>query len=55
MLEERVSLFVALAPVTKLTNTNSDLLKMIAKKIQLVKEAEALFDTREIFGPNWNK
>ena len=50
---ERVSIFVALAPATKLTNTKSDLMKLLTKQMQMIAEAEVLLDTREIFGPNW--
>ena len=52
---EHVSLFVALGPVTRLTHTKDPLLKFSSKKMQIIEEAEYLFDQREIFGPNWKR
>lgn len=51
--EEKVSIFVALSPTTQLTNTQSDMIKFTSQKMQLITEAEALFDIREVFGPTW--
>ena len=53
--KDRVSLFVALSPTTKLSKTKSDLIKFTTQKMQIIIEAEILFDTREIFGPSWRK
>lgn len=52
---EHLSIFIALSPVTQLSNTNSDLVKFSAQKMQILTESEVLFDTRELFGPKWQK
>ena len=51
--KNKVSLFVALAPTAKITETKSDLIKFTSQKMQIIQEAETLFNMREIFGPNW--
>ena len=45
---ERVSLFVALAPVTKVTHTQDELLKFSSQKMQLIEEAEVHFLATEL-------
>ena len=51
--KNRVSLFVALSPTAKITDTESDLIKLTSKKVQIITEAETLFNSREVFGPTW--
>ena len=41
---ERISLFIALGPVTKLTNTKEELVKFSSQKMQLIEEAEVLLN-----------
>ena len=53
--KDKVSLFVALSPTTKLTSTKSDLIKFTTQKMQIITEAAILFESREIFGPTWGK
>lgn len=51
--QDKVSLFVALAPVTKITNQKADLVAVAADIYTVIDDTAELFHMYEIGGANW--
>ena len=52
-MREKLSLFVALAPVTKITNQKAELISVAADLYVAIKDAAELIHLYEIGGTNW--
>ena len=52
-MREKLSLFVALAPVTKITNQKAEIISIAADFYVTVKNAAELMHLYEIGGANW--
>lgn len=51
--KERINLFVALAPVVKITNTKSKAIRLLSKFEGVLDSQVSNFGIREIFGKGW--
>ena len=52
-MREKLSLFVALAPVTKITNQKAEVISVAADLYVAIKDAAKLIHLYEIGGTNW--
>ena len=51
--KDKLSLFVALGPVTKISHTESDLLKFAAFNYELIASTTSLLGIHNLFANNW--
>ena len=52
-MRDKLSLFVALAPVTKITNQKAEIISVAAEFYVAIKDAAELMHLYEIGGANW--
>ena len=53
-INDKLNLYVALAPITRLFGSKSPFLQSLSSKIPLVRELLNFLNIQEFFGPTWN-
>jgi hypothetical protein len=53
-INDKLNLYVALAPITRLFGSKSPFLQSLSNKIPLVRELLNFLNIQEFFGPTWN-